>query len=407
MLHIPHPSSRRHFMGQSAGLLAAMGLWNTNFGQLERPLRADEPALDLISADIKRLITRQATPYNAEPPAPELTSQWLTPTRSLYVRSHGKIPRIDEKSFRLSISGLVERPVTFTLPELQERFPATSTLATMVCAGNRRNEFALGGRKAPGVPWDVGAIGTCDWQGVSLAQVLKHCGVKAEAKHIWFEGLDAVEGHGDPFPFGASIPLEKAMQDQAGEETLLAWGMNGDPLLPEHGFPLRNVVPGYIGARSVKWLAKIVVSDKPSPNFFVQDVYKVVYDDKPESTANAAPIMEFILNSAITEIRRFDNNLRIRGFALAQGSLGNAIERVEISTDRGKSWQPARIITAPGKNTWSLWSATIPAEGVKTVTVRAFDRAGNSQPESQKFNIKGYQLNSWHTLPVAGAGQGA
>lgn len=396
-------ASRRQFLGRSAGFLAAAGLATSVPLMGAKRVQGDEPALDLISADIKRLITRQATPYNAEPPAPELTSQFITPTRSLYVRSHGKIPRIDPKTFSVSISGLVDQPITFTLAELQERFPATSTLATMTCAGNRRNEFALGGRKAPGVPWDVGAIGTCDWQGVSLAEVLQLCGVQAGAKHVWFEGLDAVEGHGDPFAFGASIPLAKAMDKRIGEETLLAWGMNGDPLLPEHGFPLRNVVPGYIGARSVKWLSKVIVSDRPSTNFFVQDVYKVVLDDKPESTAQAEPIMEYILNSAITEIRRFDQSLRVRGYALAQGSFGNAIERVEISTDRGMTWRPAKIASAPLRNSWALWSATLPAEGVKTVTVRAFDQAGNSQPAQQIFNIKGYQFNAWHTLPVAGA----
>lgn len=403
--HVDTPSRRRFLQSSLGGITTLRALTATTAvgltaEGLRRVARGQDAPTGLISTDLKRLITREANPYNGEPSPEELVAQFLTPIRSLYIRSHGNVPRIDPGAFRLSVSGMVERPLTLGLDELKARFPAISTLATMTCAGNRRSEFAASGQAAPGVQWGIGAIGAADWQGVRLVDVLKSCGVASQARHIWFEGLDTIEGHGDPFAFGASIPVEKALEDRAGAESLLAWGMNGDPLLPEHGFPLRTVVPGYIGARSVKWLAKIVVSDRPSPNYFVQDVYKVVLDEAPEATANAEPIMEYVLNSAIAGVRRIGDTLRVTGYALPEGSLGNALERVEISPDQGRTWAPATITTPPIPNTWALWTATLPAAGVKTVTVRAFDRAGNAQPASQPFNIKGYQYSSYHTHPV-------
>lgn len=407
MTSTPNFPTRRRFLESSLGsALAWRGLSVATAAGLagtRGKVRGQDAPIGLISTDLKRLITREANPYNGEPAPDELVAQFLTPTRSLYIRSHGNVPHIDAGSFRLSVGGMVGRPATFTLDELRDRFPAVSTLAAMTCAGNRRSEFAQSGHSAPGVQWGIGAIGMADWQGVRLVDVLKACEVAGDARHVWFEGLDTITGHGDPFAFGASIPIEKALEDRVGEGTLLAWGMNGDPLLPEHGYPLRTVVPGYIGARSVKWLANIVVSDRPSPNYFVQDVYKVVLDEAPESTANAEPIMEYALNSAVADVRRVGTNLRLTGYALPQGSIGNAVERVEVRAGGSRSWTPATITTPTIPNAWALWNATLPAAGVERVTVRAADRAGNAQPESQPFNIKGYQFNSYHSRPVEDA----
>ena len=198
---------------------------------------------------------------------------------------------------------MVEKPMTISLAELMARFPKASTTATLTCAGNRRSEFAAI-KKVGGIQWHAGAIGNAEWQGIRLADVLKFVGVKADAKHVWFEGRDEVAEKGETFPFGGSIPLEKAQLTTPTGATLLATEMNGKPLTPSHGFPLRTIVPGFIGARSVKWLHKITVSDRPSPNHFVADVYKLVPEDNAELIAKTLPIYEFILNSVICSVTR-------------------------------------------------------------------------------------------------------
>src|SRR5262249_8853891 len=151
---------------------------------------------------------------------------------------------------------------------------------TLTCAGNRRSEFQ--GPKIAGVPWGPGAIGNAAWSGISLAALLRRAGIREGAKHVWFEGADEIVDKSDTYPFGGSIPLDKALAgDDRAPAALLATKMNDKPLTAEHGFPLRGVVPGFIGARSVKWLKTIVVSDRPSPNHYLAAAYKVIKEETP------------------------------------------------------------------------------------------------------------------------------
>src|SRR5262249_46386573 len=148
-----------------------------------------------------------------------------------------------------------------------------------------------------GVQWDAGAIGNARWTGAALADVLNAAELQDGAKHVWFEGLDPIKEKDDSVaPFGGSIPLDRARN---GEGTLLAHAMNGAPLAAEHGFPLRMIVAGFIGARSVKWLTKITVSDRPSPNHYVAEAYKLVQSDDKSQTAAAEAIYSFPVNAAI------------------------------------------------------------------------------------------------------------
>ena len=348
------------------------------------------------------LIARQTVPFNGEPPLNKLVENWITPVDSFFVRSHGNVPEIAAKDLKLTIDGMVDKPLTFTVAELMERFPKAKTTATLTCAGNRRSEFAAI-KKVGGVQWDAGAIGNAEWQGIRLADVLKFVGVKPEAKHVWFEGRDDVVEKEITFPFGGSIPIEKALVTTATGSSLLATEMNGKPLTPSHGFPLRTIVPGFIGARSVKWLHKITVADRPSPNHFVADVYKLVPEDNAELIAKTSPIYEFILNSVICvparEASVNGSQINVKGFALTNGTTGRSVQKIEVSTDGGQSWKPAKVTSPVSDYCWVLWSAEIPlTETTASLHVRATDTSGETQPEKNPWNYKGYQFNGWHKV---------
>jgi sulfite oxidase len=390
----PTLSRRRFLEGSAFGAMAlAVGT-----GHPMQRLRAAETDA---SSD---LITRQAAPYNAEPPLPKLIEKWITPNESFFVRSHGDVPKLDAGELTLTIDGLVEKPLTLKLAELSDRFRSASATATLTCAGNRRAEFSTV-KKVGGVQWDAGAIGNAEWQGVPLADVLKMAGVKADAKHVWFEGRDAVTEKGVTFPFGGSIPIEKALATTATGATLLATQMNGVLLTPAHGFPLRAVVPGFIGARSVKWLHKITVSDRPSPNHFVADVYKLVPEDNAELIAKTSPIYEFALNSAIcvpaAGATVNGDRLTVKGFALTNGSIGRSVKKVEVSADGGQSWTPAKFTSPVRDFCWIFWSADVAlTANTDSLLVRATDSSGESQPQTMPWNYKGYQFNGWHKVGV-------
>src|SRR5262245_3176646 len=163
----------------------------------------------------KRLIVRSAKPLNADPALHDLVADWVTPVERFYVRNHGATPTIDVDAFRLSIEGLIDKPLQLSVTELVERFPVANATATLTCAGNRRSEFQ--GPKIAGVAWGAGAIGNATWSGISLASLLRHAGIREGATHVWFEGADQIVDKTDTYPFGGSIPLDKAL---AGSERI-------------------------------------------------------------------------------------------------------------------------------------------------------------------------------------------
>jgi sulfite oxidase len=350
----------------------------------------------------KKLIVRSASPLNAEPALEKLVESWVTPVESFYIRSHAATPRLDQAPFRLSVDGLVDRPLRLSVDELVERFPIVGEQATLTCAGNRRNEFS--GKKIGGVQWGGGAIGNANWSGVSLAAVLRHAGLQPGAKHIWFEGADEIIDKSEKYPFGGSIPLEKAL---AGNErtpgTLLATRMNDKPLPPEHGYPLRGIVPGYIGARSVKWLRKIVVSDRPSPNHYLAQAYKLIAEETPAALEAAPPLYEFAINSVIclpapqTPVKT--GKLTVQGYALPSGAAGRTVTKLELSTDGGQTWTEAKVISPVKDFCWILWSAEVNVTArTDRLIVRATDSSGETQPREMAWNFKGYQYNAWHQV---------
>ncbi|MEM6655882.1 MAG: molybdopterin-dependent oxidoreductase, partial [Planctomycetota bacterium] len=255
------------------------------------------------------------------------------------------------------------------------------------------------------------AIGNATWTGVPLAVVLRRAGIADGAEHVWFDGLDRVERPGGVIPFGASIPLDKAMAEHrstaggAAPGALVVHAMNGRPLEPDHGFPVRTVVPGYIGARSVKWLGRITVSDRPHTNHYVATAYKLVQEDTAAAWAAAEPLDTFVLNSVTcVPAARGDvaaGVLTVRGYALAEGLPGRTVRRVELSIDEGRSWFAARFDRAARPFCWRLWSADVRATpAMQSIVVRAIDSAGATQPQTVAWNLKGYQFNAWHRTPV-------
>lgn len=355
----------------------------------------------------KKLIVHEKSPHNAEPALADLLGGWITPVEHFYVRSHAPIPEVDLKLFRVVVDGLVERPLELSVAELSD-LPQVESTATLTCAGNRRSEHNAF-RKVKGVQWRAGAIGNAEWRGVPLSAILKKAGVKSEAKHVWFESVDKIEKDGGTIPFGASIPLEKARSDggpDAPSPPIVALEMNGEPLAPDHGFPVRMVVPGYIGARSVKWLGRITVSDRPSPNHYVQTAYKVVTEDAPLAWAEAGPIYAFPLNAVVCDpasgAKLTPGKVTVRGYALPPGGR-RTIAKVELSTDGGRTWQPAKITTKNQPDCWTLWRSEIPvAANTNQLIVRATDSAGFVQPPLTPWNLKGYLFNAQHRVTVNG-----
>lgn len=356
------------------------------------------------AAEESRLLVHSKAPMNAEPPLADLVRSWVTPVETFFIRSHGNTPEIKADSYRLSVEGLVEKPLTLSLADLGH-FEQLAVTATLTCAGNRRAEHSRI-KPVKGVQWREGAIGNAQWRGTQLSDVLKKAGVRESAKHVWFEGLDSVEEGGKSFAFGGSIPLDKALLDrEAAPGALLATAMNDKPLTADHGFPVRMVVPGYIGARSVKWLSKIVVSDRPSPNHFVADVYKLVDVGDPLEVAENAPIYRMPLNSAIcvptvgTALK--PGRVEVVGYALPPGVPGVSIRKVEVSADQGRTWTEAKLKSPTAEFCWQLWSADIAvASATKELIVRAIDSRGEAQPETVRWNAKGYLFNAWHHVPL-------
>jgi sulfite oxidase len=369
--------------------------------------RNDSP-MDTLSAGFGKRpeqIVRDDQWYNSGPPPELLRAAFETPSDLFFTRNHAAVPAVDPASWRLQVSGLVERPMELTLQQLRETLPRQAVGATLACAGLRRDELHAH-RAIPGeVLWGAEPISNATWTGVPLKEVLRLAGTRPQAAHVEFRGLDQVERHGRRFAFGGSIPLAKAMS----AEVLLAFDMNGGPLLPVHGFPVRVVVPGCIGARSVKWVSEIRVTDAPSENYFQAHAYKTFPPDVgPETVRWDQGVMlhHLPLNSLIWEplpgatVRAGD--VPVRGWAMA--SEGATIERVELSADGGRTWRLTELTERGGPWTWCFWSATVRlGPGRHELVVRASDSSGRTQPESVNglWNFKGYMNNAWHRAEIS------
>ena len=335
---------------------------------------------------------------------PVCAGELVTPTESFFTRSHAPTPAVDPGTWRLEVDGLVERPGSFSLAELAERFSRREVAATLMCAGLRRDEFLTIGPLPGELPWGPEPVSTGRWRGFPLADLLRAVGVQDGARHVEFIGLDSVERLGQRFGFGGSIEVEKAL----GEEVLLATELNGRPLPPAHGFPLRTVVPGWIGARSVKWLGRIRVAAEPSQNYFQTKAYRLLESTNPREprdiTAGVA-LTEVPLNAVILAPLAGAvvpaGPVTVRGWAMGPGMRG--VAAVDLSLTGGRRWIRAEIVAPSSGWTWSLWEATVElGPGHHVLMVRATDEEGNTQPPvvGDTWNVKGYNNNAWHRVAV-------
>jgi sulfite oxidase len=327
----------------------------------------------------------------------------VTPPSRFFRRNHASVPRVDVASWRLEVDGLLDRPATYTFDELTGRFPRHDVVATLVCAGLRRAEL-LEVAPLPGeLPWAGDAASTGRWSGVRLADVLAASELADGARHVELVGLDRVVRHDQEFGFGGSIAVRKAMDP----DVLLATHLDGEPLPPEHGFPLRAVVPGWIGARSVKWLGRITVLRDASTNYFQQHAYRVAKTPGargPTDVGEGAALSTVALNAVITEPRPgavvSAGEVRVGGWAI--GSEGRPVTAVEVSCDDGAHWTRASLLGRAERWSWRFWEARLALDaGRHVLLARAHDGVA-AMPATlvESWNVKGYGNNSWYRITL-------
>jgi sulfite oxidase len=341
------------------------------------------------------LVVHEQEPFNAETGLAALADGPLTATDAFYVRGHGPVPEIDPATWRLRVDGAVERVLELDLATLREAFREREVIATLQCAGNRRAGLSAI-RDIPGeAPWGPGATGTATWTGVTLADVIGLAGPLEQAEHVGFDGADVCPEAHPVQRFGGSIPLDKACRP----EVLLAWGMNGEPLAPVHGAPLRVVVPGYIGARSVKWLERIELRSAPWEGYFQHVVYRLVPEDATPGPGVGMPLGLVALNADVLSPADGETvaagTVAVRGYAFAGGE--RHVARVDVSVDAGATWSQADLLDDLGRWAWRHWLITLDlAPGEHEIVVRAWDSSAATQPEDEAalWNPKGYVNNA-------------
>ena len=326
--------------------------------------------------------------YNAEMRWEAMAGKgYLTPVGSFFVRNHAPTPTIDTAGWTLRVEGPgVERPLELSYEELSD-MPQVSLVRALECAGNGRAFFAeMQGRQPEGTPWRLGAVGVAEWTGVPLREVLQRAGLKASARSVMLESLDAVR-------MRRPLPVEKAL---AGD-TLLAFGMNGGLLTPDHGFPLRAVVSGWAAVASVKWLGRLYVAEEPLYSPWNTDRYVLTGG---ELGAYRKVIEERGVKSAL-ELPWPASLPAGRHLLYGRSWSGHgAISGVEYSVD-GAPWRGATLFGENVPAAWARWSFEWDARaGEHEVRIRATDEAGNVQSDEVGWNDLGYLYDGVVGHPV-------
>ena len=394
--------TRRTFLAGVAGA-GAYALLGEALAQ-DKPAAAPAPAGTIANEAVKAgkhasMQYHSERPLTGSVPAHQHDFD-VTPAERMFVRNNLLTPDIDAGAHRLTIKGLVDRELSFSVAELQKTFPAVTLQGMLECAGSGRTNYQPA---ASGTPWiPTGGMGCPKWTGVRLADVLKTAGLKSSAAHVAGQG-------GDPgmiasaAPVIRSVPLAKALDDN----TLLAWEMNGAPLPKIHGYPLRLVVPGWVGSASTKWLHTLSVLDAPFKGTFMTSSYVMPKwpvepgQKMPAETvsAEAWPVKSMITFPAPNARVKGAQLVAVRGHAwVGEGS----IDRVEISLDEGASWQRARLGPRGDRCAWRGFSYEFQPQrfGYLSILARAWDDRGNAQPMVSAWNPLGYFWNGVHRVGV-------
>jgi DMSO/TMAO reductase YedYZ molybdopterin-dependent catalytic subunit len=327
----------------------------------------------------------------------EVLREPITPIGLHYLLIHYDIPAVDPRAWHLTVDGLVERELSLSFGDLRAR-PAADVVATMECAGNGRARLDP---RPVSQPWLQEAVGTGRWSGVSLRAVLEEARVAAGAVEVLFTGLDrGLEGGEDQW-YQRSLPIAEAMRD----EVLLAYELNGGPLPPQHGFPLRLVVPGWYGMTNVKWLSRITLVGEPFAGYQQARGYRLRQDpdEDGEPVSLMAPrslmvppgIPDFMTRQRTVAAGRVD--------LLGRAWSGRApVAGVDVSTDGGASWEAASLEPPDlGPWAWRGWTyAWHAAPGKYVLCCRARDEAGNQQPLEPPWNVGGYANNAVQRVDV-------
>ena len=379
-------------------------------------------------------------PFNVEAPLTELFNEgFLTSPELFYVRNHGAVPQVREEdipNWEFTVEGLVERPVTIKLSELMRDYEQLTFPITLVCAGNRRKEQNQV-RKSKGFSWGAAGVSTALFTGVLMSEVVKRARPTRKARYVCMEGADKLpNGY-----YGTCAKLNWVMDPNKG--VMLAYKMNGEMLRPDHGKPLRAVIPGQIGGRSVKWLKKLILTEGPSDNWYH------IYDNRvlptmvsPEESANNSKwwtderyaIYDLSTNSAIAYPPHEDQlclvdgpeTYQVRGYAYGGG--GRRVTRVEVTLDKGQTWLLADIEYPEDKYReyekdlyggkvdmwwreasfcWCFWSLALPVSDLassKDIMVRAMDESMNIQPRDMYWSVLGMMNNPWYRVTISKEG---
>ena len=393
-------ASRRNFLTgvAGAGALASLPLKDA----LAQAAPPNTISNDMVKADkAKAMQWHSERPLTGSVPAHEHDFD-VTPNDRMFVRNNLTTPVIDINAHRLTITGLVDKELSWSVFDLAKNLKTVSMQGMLECAGSGRSAHQP---RASGTPWlETGGMGCPMWGGVRLVDILKAAGLKPGAAHVAGQG-------GDPglvptaAPVIRSIPMRKAMD----ESTLVAWAMNGDPLPWVHGYPLRLVVPGWVGSASTKWLHTLTVLDAPFKGTYMTSSYvtprtPVAPGEKmPAETASTEgwPVKSIITSPAPNARVKGSGPILVRGRAwVGEGS----IERVEISSDEGKTWQRAELAPASPLHPYAWRTFTYEYKpqrsGYVTFLARAWDDRGNAQPAVSQWNPLGYFWNGWHRVGV-------
>lgn len=392
-------TSRRSFLWRAN--LAAVGALagaavpfqrRTSWGAVESP--------GLEGKDGLKVLTPR--PLNAETP-PHLLDDEVTPTARHFIRNNGIVPAdLNPARWELRIDGLVDRPMTLRIDDLRSRFEVVTHRLVIECGGNGRARFEPPTR---GNQWTYGAVGCAEWTGVRLADVLEAAGVKSAAIYTAHEGADRhLSGVAGKSPISRGVPISKAMDPY----NLIAFGMNGGPLHPMNGAPLRLVVPGWPGSCSQKWLTRIwlrdIVHDGPKmtgssyrvPRYPVAPGASV--PDEDLEIIHAMPVKSLITRPA-TGGRIQGRELEVAGHAWAGDS---EVAKVDVSIDFGATWLSTQLSPPHNPHAWQRFGARIafPRSGYFEIWARATDTSGASQPFRAAWNPKGYLNNAMHHVSV-------